>query len=114
MIYYRTPEEVADKEFVKAMYTDELEILDAAIAKLPQEFYDRFYHCKINTILPRNSQETAIVKGLLLPNLVEKSGLLLEKKLWLSVIKKMTVSMLGSAHSSVVMENGNPELKKIW
>ena len=32
-IYYRTPEEVADKEFVKAMYIDEPDILDAAIAK---------------------------------------------------------------------------------
>ena len=32
-LYYRTPEEVREKEFVKAMYIDEPDILDAAIAK---------------------------------------------------------------------------------
>ncbi|WP_019773799.1 HAD-IIB family hydrolase, partial [Streptococcus sobrinus] len=41
-IFYRTPEENRDREFVKTMYIDEPEILDAAIAKIPQEFYDRF------------------------------------------------------------------------
>ena len=60
-IYYRTPEEVADKKFVKAMYIDEPEILDAAIAKLPQEFYDRFTIVKSTPfyleILKENSQQ---------------------------------------------------------
>lgn len=37
-IYYRTPEEVADKEFVKAMYIDEPEILDAAILNFHRNF----------------------------------------------------------------------------
>ena len=38
-IFYRTPEEMADKEIVKCMFIDEPEILDAAIEKIPAEFY---------------------------------------------------------------------------
>ena len=41
-IYYRTPEEMGDKEIIKMMFIDEPEILDAAIAKIPQEFYDKY------------------------------------------------------------------------
>ena len=36
-IFYRTPEEMADKEIVKCMFIDEPEILDAAIEKNPQQ-----------------------------------------------------------------------------
>ncbi len=41
-IFYRTPEEMADKEIVKCMYIDEPEILDAAIAKLPPELAEKY------------------------------------------------------------------------
>ena len=37
-IFYRTPEEMADKEIVKCMFIDEPEILDAAIEKSQQNF----------------------------------------------------------------------------
>ena len=41
-VFYRTPEEVREKEFVKVMYIDEPEILDIAIKRIPKEFQDRF------------------------------------------------------------------------
>ncbi|MDS9269743.1 sugar-phosphatase, partial [Streptococcus pneumoniae] len=41
-IFYRTPEEMAGKEIVKCMFIDEPEILDAAIEKIPAEFYERY------------------------------------------------------------------------
>ena len=41
-VYYRTQEEMIDKEIVKIMYIDEPEILDQAIAKLPKELYDKY------------------------------------------------------------------------
>ena len=37
-IFYRTPEEMADKEIVKCMFIDEPVILDATIEKIPQNF----------------------------------------------------------------------------
>lgn len=37
-IFYRTPEEMADKEIVKCMFIDEPEILDAAIEKSQPNF----------------------------------------------------------------------------
>ena len=37
-IFYRTPEEMADKEIVKCMFIDEPEILDAAIERYQQNF----------------------------------------------------------------------------
>ena len=97
-IYYRTPEEVADKEFVKAMYIDEPEILDAAIAKLPQEFYDRF----------------TIVKStpFYLEHLAEKLSLTKEETMAIGD-EENDRAMLEVVGSPVVMENGNPEIKKI-
>ena len=41
-IFYRTPEEMGDKEIIKMMYIDEPEVLDAAIEKIPQEFFDKY------------------------------------------------------------------------
>ncbi len=46
--FYRTPEEMADKEIVKCMFINEPEILDAAIEKIPAEFYERY---SINNLL---------------------------------------------------------------
>ena len=77
-IYYRTPEEVADKEFVKAMYIDEPEILDAAIAKLPQEFYDRFTIVKSTPFYLEILKKTAN-KGIAVTHLAEKLSLTKEE-----------------------------------
>ena len=98
-IYYRTPEEVADKEFVKAMYIDEPEILDAAIAKLPQEFYDRFTIVKSTPFYLEILKKTAN-KGIAVTHLAIGD-------------EENDRAMLEVVGSPVVMENGNPEMKKI-
>ena len=110
-IYYRTPEEVADKEFVKAMYIDEPEILDAAIAKLPQEFYDRFTIVKSTPFYLEILKKTAN-KGIAVTHLAEKLGLSKEETMAIGD-EENDRAMLEVVGSPVVMENGNPELKKI-
>ena len=55
-LYYRTPEEVREKEFVKAMYIDEPDILDAAIAKSLKNSGSLHYG-QISSFLFRNSRE---------------------------------------------------------
>lgn len=37
-LFYRTPEEMGDKEIIKLMMIDQPDILDAAIAKIPKKF----------------------------------------------------------------------------
>ena len=110
-IYYRTPEEVADKEFVKAMYIDEPEILDAAIAKLPQEFYDRFTIVKSTPFYLEILKKTAN-KGIAVTHLAEKLGLSKEETMAIGD-EENDRAMLEVVGSPVVMENGNPEMKKI-
>ena len=110
-IYYRTPEEVADKEFVKAMYIDEPEILDVAIAKLPQEFYDRFTIVKSTPFYLEILKKTAN-KGIAVTHLAEKLGLSKEETMAIGD-EENDRAMLEVVGSPVVMENGNPELKKI-
>lgn len=41
-IFYRTPEEMADKEIIKTMMVDEPEILDAAIPLLPTILTEKY------------------------------------------------------------------------
>ena len=110
-IYYRTPEEVADKEFVKAMYIDEPEILDAAIAKLPQEFYDRFTIVKSTPFYLEILKKTAN-KGIAVTHLAEKLSLTKEETMAIGD-EENDRAMLEVVGSPVVMENGNPEIKKI-
>ena len=110
-IYYRTPEEVADKEFVKAMYIDEPEILDAAIAKLPQEFYDRFTIVKSTPFYLEILKKTAN-KGIAVTHLAEKLGLSKEETMAIGD-EENDRAMLEVVGSPVVMKNGNPEIKKI-
>ena len=76
------------------MYIDEPEILDAAIAKLPQEFYDRFTIVKSTPFYLEILKKTAN-KGIAVTHLAEKLGLSKEETM-LSVMKKMTVLCLKS------------------
>ena len=82
-IYYRTPEEVADKEFVKAMYIDEPDILETVPSAIPD-----------------------------VTHLAEKLGLSKEETMAIGD-EENDRAMLEVVGSPVVMENGNPELKKI-
>ncbi|MDU6917120.1 MAG: sugar-phosphatase, partial [Enterococcus faecalis] len=73
-IFYRTPEEMADKEIVKCMFIDEPEILDAAIEKIPAEFYERY---SINKSAPFYLEllKKNVDKGSAITHLAEKLGL---------------------------------------
>ncbi|MEW4354239.1 sugar-phosphatase [Streptococcus pneumoniae] len=110
-IFYRTPEEMKDKEIVKMMYIDEPEILDAAIAQLPAELYERYNLVKSAPfyleILPK-----ATSKGAAIMHLAEKLGFTKEQVMAIGD-EENDRSMLEAVGNPVVMENGNPEIKKI-
>ena len=88
-IFYRTPEEMAGKEIVKCMFIDEPEILDAAIEKIPAEFYERY---SINKSAPFYLEllKKNVDKGSAITHLAEKLGLTTDETM-VSVTKKMTV-----------------------
>lgn len=110
-VFYRTPEEMRDKEIVKIMFIDEPHILDAAIAKIPKEFYDRYNLVKSTPfyleILPKESS-----KGNAIVHLAEKLGLTMEQTMAIGDAENDR-AMLEVVGNPVVMENGSDELKKI-
>ena len=110
-IYYRTPEEVADKEFVKAMYIDEPEVLDAAIEKIPQEFFDKYTIVKSTPFYLEFMNKKAS-KGNAIKHLSEKMGLTAEQTMAIGDAENDR-AMLEAVGNPVVMENGTPELKEI-
>ena len=110
-IFYRTPEEMADKEIVKCMFIDEPEILDAAIEKIPAEFYERY---SINKSAPFYLEllKKNVDKGSAITHLAEKLGLTKDETMAIGD-EENDRAMLKVVGNPVVMENGNPELKKI-
>lgn len=110
-IFYRTAEEMKDKEIVKMMYIDEPEILNEAIQQLPAELHERYNLVKSAPfyleILPK-----ATSKGAAIMHLAQKLGL--EKDQVMAIgDEENDRSMLEAVGVPVVMENGNPEIKKI-
>ena len=110
-IYYRTPEEMGDKEIIKMMFIDEPEILDAAIAKIPQEFYDKYTIVKSTPFYLEILNKTAS-KGNAITHLAEKMGLSLDQTMAIGDAENDR-AMLEAVGNPVVMENGTPELKQI-
>ena len=110
-IYYRTPEEMGDKEIIKMMFIDEPEILDAAIAKIPQEFYDKYTIVKSTPLYLEILNKTAS-KGNAITHLAEKMGLSLDQTMAIGDAENDR-AMLEAVGNPVVMENGTPELKQI-
>jgi len=110
-IFYRTPEEMADKEIVKCMFIDEPEILDAAIEKIPAEFYERY---SINKSAPFYLEllKKNVDKGSAITHLAEKLGLTKDETMAIGD-EENDRAMLEVVGNPVVMENGNPKLKKI-
>ena len=110
-IFYRTPEEMADKEIVKCMFIDEPKILDAAIEKIPVEFYERY---SINKSAPFYLEllKKGVDKGLAIIHLAEKLGLTKDETMAIGD-EENDRAMLEVVGNPVVMENGNPELQKI-
>ncbi|MGT2929480.1 sugar-phosphatase [Streptococcus dentasini] len=110
-IFYRTPEEVTDKDFVKAMYIDEPELLDAAIAKIPEDFYQRFTIVKSRPFYLEILNKTAS-KGEAVKHLAQHLGYSLDETMAIGD-EENDRAMLEVVGHPVVMANGNPELKKI-
>lgn len=110
-IFYRTPEEMADKAIIKMMFIDDPEILDAAIAKIPEQYHERFNLVKSTPFYLELLPKT-VSKGNALLHLAEKMGLDKEQTMAIGD-EENDRAMLEVVGNPVVMENGNPELKKI-
>jgi len=110
-IFYRTPEEMADKEIVKCMYIDEPEILDEAIAKLPPELAEKYTLVKSAPFYLEIVKKT-VNKGAAILHLAEKLGLSKEQTMAIGD-EENDRAMLEAVGSPVVMENGKEGLKKI-
>ena len=98
-------------EIVKCMFIDEPEILDAAIEKMPAEFYERY---SINKSAPFYLEllKKNVDKGSAITHLAEKLGLTKDETMAIGD-EENDRAMLEVVGNPVVMENGNPELKKI-
>ena len=110
-IFYRTPEEMGDKEIIKMMYIDEPEVLDAAIEKIPQEFFDKYTIVKSTPFYLEFMNKKAS-KGHAIKHLAEKMGLTAEQTMAIGDAENDR-AMLEAVGNPVVMENGTPELKEI-
>lgn len=110
-VYYRTPEEMIDKEIVKIMYIDEPEILDQAITKLPKELYDKYTLVKSAPFYLEIVKKT-VNKGAAVVHLAEKLGLTKEETMAIGD-EENDRAMLEVVGNPVVMENATDELKKI-
>lgn len=110
-IFYRTPEEMVGKDIVKMMLIDEPELLNAAIAKIPAEYYDRFNIVKSTPFYLEIMPKT-VSKGNAVLHLAEKMGLSIDQTMAIGD-EENDRAMLEVVGNPVVMENGNPELKKI-
>lgn len=110
-VFYRTSEEMADKAIVKTMYIDQPAILDAAIAKLPRDFYERFTIVKSTPFYLEILNKTAS-KGAAVKALAHKLGLSQDQTMAIGDAENDR-SMLEAVGHPVVMENASPELKEI-
>ena len=102
---------MADKAIIKMMFIDEPEILDAAIAKIPEQYHERFNLVKSTPFYLELLPKT-VSKGNALLHLAEKMGLDKEQTMAIGD-EENDRAMLEVVGNPVVMENGNPELKKI-
>lgn len=109
-IFYRTPEEMVDKEIVKIMMIDEPEILDRAIQDIPQEFHDKYNIVKSTPFYLEFTNKT-VSKGNAIIHLAEKLGLDMSQTMAIGDAENDR-AMLEVVGNPVVMENGVPELKK--
>lgn len=110
-IFYRTPEEMADKEIVKMMMIDDPAVLDQAIAKIPQAFYDKYNIVKSTPFYLEFMLKT-VSKGDAIVHLADKLGLDMSETMAIGDAENDR-AMLEVVGNPVVMENGDPNLKQI-
>ena len=102
---------MTDKEIVKMMFVDEPEVLDAAIAQIPSDFFQKYTIVKSTPFYLEILRKTAN-KGTAIVHLAEKLGLSMEETMAIGD-EENDRAMLEVVANPVVMANGNPELKKI-
>lgn len=110
-IFYRTPEEMAGKEIVKCMFIDEPEILDAAIEKFQQNFTSATPSTNL-LLSTSNSLQRMQTRVQPLLTWLKKLGLTKDETMAIGD-EENDRAMLEVVGNPVVMENGNPEIKKI-
>ncbi|HEX0128500.1 TPA: sugar-phosphatase [Streptococcus pyogenes] len=110
-IFYRTPEEMTNKEIIKMMMIDEPDLLDAAIKQIPQHFFDKYTIVKSTPFYLEFMPKT-VSKGNAIKHLAKKFGLDMSQTMAIGDAENDR-AMLEVVANPVVMENGVPELKKI-
>ncbi|MDO4668134.1 MAG: sugar-phosphatase [Streptococcus sp.] len=110
-VFYRTPDEMKNKEIVKMMYIDEPEFLEQIIAKLPKELYNHYTLVK-SAPFYLEIVKKSVNKGMAISHLAEKLGITKEQTMAIGD-EENDRAMLEVVGNPVVMENGNSELKKI-
>ncbi|MBF0787646.1 MULTISPECIES: sugar-phosphatase [unclassified Streptococcus] len=110
-VFYRTPEEMADKDIIKMMLVDEPEKLDAAIAQIPVALTKRFNVAKSAPFYLEITPKT-VNKGEAIKQLSALLGLTLDQTMAIGD-QENDRSMLEVVGTAVVMENGSPDIKKI-
>ena len=110
-LFYRTPEEMADKEIIKMMMVDEPERLDVAIPQLDPSFFERFHVAKSAPFYLEITPKT-VNKGQAIIQLAEKLGLQMDQTMAIGD-QENDRPMLEVVGHPVVMENGHPETKKL-
>ncbi|PZO95573.1 sugar-phosphatase [Streptococcus halichoeri] len=110
-IFYRTPEEMVDKDIVKIMMIDEPEVLDKGISQIPEELYDHYNIVK-STPFYLEFMKKSVSKGAAIRHLAAKLGIAMEDTMAIGDAENDR-AMLEVVGNPVVMENGVPELKQI-
>ncbi|MDG3132162.1 sugar-phosphatase [Streptococcus suis] len=110
-VFYRTPEEMMDKEIIKIMMVEEAEILDAAIPQLPKHLTKTYNVAKSAPFYLEITPKT-VNKGEAIIQLAKQLNIPIEQTMAIGD-QENDRSMLEVVGNPVVMENGNPELKKI-
>lgn len=110
-IFYRTAEEMQQQAIVKMMYIDEPKLLDEAIAQLPEELYQKYNIFK-SAPFYLEIMKKGVSKGDAILHLAKHLGLSQEETMAIGD-EENDRSMLEVVGHPVVMENGNPKLKKI-
>ena len=110
-VFYRTPEEMLNKEIVKCMFIDEPEILGTAIAKLPPELSKKYTLVKSAPFYLEIMKKT-VSKGTAVLHLASKLGFSKDQIMAIGD-EENDRAMLEAVDHPVAMANGNPSIKKI-
>lgn len=110
-VFYRTPEEMADKDIIKVMLVDEPEKLDTAITQIPDTLMNSFNVAKSAPFYLEVTPKT-VNKGEAIRQLSTLLGLTMDQTMAIGD-QENDRSMLEVVGTAVVMENGSPDIKKI-